>query len=73
MEVLEPSGYIAKDNALLLKVDLLETLLNHLTLYLNVRDGRKSRLLCTDACINTVTFFCLIHCKANLTRGETVI
>ena len=70
IEILEPSGYIAKDNALLLKADLLERLLNLLTMCLNAGDGRKFGLLCIDACINTLTLFCLIHCKAYLTRGE---
>lgn len=68
-EILEPTGYIAKRNALLLKVDLLERLLNRLTRYFNAGDGRKSGLLCIDACINTVTFFCFIHCETYLTRG----
>lgn len=41
IEILEPGGYITKDNVLLLKVDLLQRLLKHLTVCFNSRNGEN--------------------------------
>lgn len=41
IEILEPTGYTAKENVLLLKVDLLERLLKHFTVCLNSGNGEN--------------------------------
>lgn len=68
--LLEPLGYNAKDNVLLLKVDLLERLLKHLTVCL--KSGKGENLDCLYRCLYKYCHFLLSHSLPNISdqRGK---